>query len=57
MIQVGEWPRELIICLLDLLINDFDEFDEVIFQGVERPNEIIFCIPGIQKAAWMKSWK
>jgi hypothetical protein len=38
------------ICLLDVLKNDFVEVDESIFQGVERPCELIFYILGIQKS-------
>jgi hypothetical protein len=45
----GEWPRELVICLQDILKNDFGKVDEVIFQGVERPYDLIFCILGIGK--------
>jgi hypothetical protein len=35
--------------LLDVFQNDFSEVDEAIFQGVERPCELIFCILGIKK--------
>jgi hypothetical protein len=49
--QVGEWPREIIICLLDDLKNYIVEDDEAMFQGVERPSELIFCILAIQKKA------
>jgi hypothetical protein len=43
MFLVGEWP----ICIQDVLKNDFDVVDEPMFQGVEWPYEIIFCILGI----------
>jgi hypothetical protein len=43
--QVGEWPLELIIGLLNILKNDFGEVDEAMFQGVERPCELII-FPG-----------
>jgi hypothetical protein len=46
---------ELIICLLDVLKNDFGEVDEAMFQGVERPYEHMFCIQGIENTTWMKS--
>jgi hypothetical protein len=36
--------------LLDVLKCDFVEVDEEMFQGVERPCEIICCILGIQKS-------
>jgi hypothetical protein len=47
MFQVGEWVLELIICLLDVFKN---EFNESIFQGVERQCELIFCILVIEKS-------
>jgi hypothetical protein len=50
MFQVGEWPIELIICLLHILKNVFDEVDEAMFQGVERPFELIMCFLGIEKS-------
>jgi hypothetical protein len=34
MFLVGEWPRELVISILDISINDFDDVDEAIFQSV-----------------------
>jgi hypothetical protein len=40
MLEVGEWPRTL-MCLRDVLKNDFGEFDEAMFQGVENPYELI----------------
>jgi hypothetical protein len=45
-LQVSEWPWELIIYLLDVLKN-FGDVDEAMFEGVERPCEIFFCILGI----------
>jgi hypothetical protein len=47
MFLVGEWPWELIICLLDVLKNDFAKFDEAMFPGVERPCEMFSFILGI----------
>jgi hypothetical protein len=44
MFQEGEWHWELMNYLLDFLKCDFGEVDEVIFQGVERPCEQIYCI-------------
>jgi hypothetical protein len=38
------------IFLLDVLINDFAELDEAMFEGVERPYEIIFCILSIEES-------
>jgi hypothetical protein len=32
------------------LKNDFGEVDEAMFQGVERPYELIFCILSIEKS-------
>jgi hypothetical protein len=34
---------------LDVLENDFGEFDEAKYQGVEKPYELIFCILNIEK--------
>jgi hypothetical protein len=42
MFQVGEWPREFIFSLLDVIKCDFGEVYEASFQGFERPCEIIF---------------
>jgi hypothetical protein len=50
MFQLGEWPWEHIICLQDVLKKYFGEVDEVIFQGVERQCELIFCILGMEKS-------
>jgi hypothetical protein len=38
------------MCLLDVLKNDFGEVDEVMFQGVVRPYELIFCSQSIEKS-------
>jgi hypothetical protein len=57
MFYAGEWPRELKICLLDVLKNDFEEVNEAMFQGVDGPCELIFCISGIEKVTFMKSLK
>jgi hypothetical protein len=37
-------------CLLDVLKNGFGEVDEAIYQGVESPYELIFCILCIEKS-------
>jgi hypothetical protein len=34
---------------MEVLKNYFVEVDEVVFQGVERQCEVIFCILGIKK--------
>jgi hypothetical protein len=34
MFLVGEWPKELVISILNISINNFGEVDESIFQGV-----------------------
>jgi hypothetical protein len=52
MFHVGEWPWELIICLLDVLKWDFGESDEAVFRGDQRPCEIIIWILGIKKSDW-----
>jgi hypothetical protein len=53
MFKVGEWPVELIICLLDVLKNDFVEVDEAMFQGVQRPCEHVM-FPGHGKSDLVK---
>jgi hypothetical protein len=50
MFYVAEWSSELIICLLQVLNNDFGGVDEVMFQGVERRWELIFCVLGIENS-------
>jgi hypothetical protein len=35
---------------LDVLENDFHEFDESMFQGVERPGELILCFLAIEES-------
>jgi hypothetical protein len=50
MFYVDDWAREFIICLLDVLKNDLGEVDESLFQGVEKPNELILCFLGIEKS-------
>jgi hypothetical protein len=47
--SVGEMSRDLIICRLEVLKNDFGEVYEAMFQGFERPCELIFCIQVIEK--------
>jgi hypothetical protein len=32
------------------LRNDFGNVDEAMFQGVEKPREIILCIQGFEKS-------
>jgi hypothetical protein len=49
MLQVGEWPLELIIVLLEFLKFDFGEVNEGMFQGVARPCKLIVCILVIEK--------
>jgi hypothetical protein len=44
MFYVGEWPLENIIYFLDVLKNDFDEVDEAMLQGDERPCEVFFLL-------------
>jgi hypothetical protein len=46
---VGECPWELINCLLGILEYDFYEIDDAIYQGVDRPCELIYCILVIEK--------
>jgi hypothetical protein len=48
-LNVGEWHWEHIICLLEVLKNDFRKVDETIFQRIDRPCELIFYILGIEK--------
>jgi hypothetical protein len=50
MFYVDGWALEFIICLLDVLENDFGEVDESLFQSVERHIEIILCFLGIEKS-------
>jgi hypothetical protein len=38
------------ICLLNFLKCDFSEVDEAMFQGVEKPGELILCILGSKKS-------
>jgi hypothetical protein len=35
---------------MDVLKNDFGNVDEAMFQGIERPREIILCIQGFEKS-------
>jgi hypothetical protein len=46
-----------IICPLAVLKNDFDELDRAMFQGVERPCELIFFIPVTEKTTLTKLLK
>jgi hypothetical protein len=50
MFQVGKWPWELIICFLDVLIFEYVEVDEAMFEGDERQCNLIFGIQEIQKS-------
>jgi hypothetical protein len=43
--------------LLDVLNKHFVEFDETMFKVFESPLELIFYIPGIEKATWTKFLK
>jgi hypothetical protein len=54
MFEVGEWPRELIICLLDVLIREFDVV-EAMFQGDERSCKSFLYFQVIEKTTWRKS--
>jgi hypothetical protein len=45
-----ERPWELKISLLDVLKNDFGEVVEAVFQGVERPCELIFFTVCFEKS-------
>jgi hypothetical protein len=47
MFEVGDLENS--IFLLDVLKNDFVEVDEVMFQGIESPCELFFCILVIEK--------
>jgi hypothetical protein len=38
--------------LLDVLKNDFGVVDETMFQGVQRPTELILSFLGIEIAIW-----
>jgi hypothetical protein len=38
------------MCLLDVLKNNFVEVDEALFQGIENPCDLIFCVMGIGKS-------
>jgi hypothetical protein len=48
--HLGKWSCELIIGLLDVLIIQFSDVDEAMFQVVERQCELIFYVLGIQKS-------
>jgi hypothetical protein len=50
MFQVGDWPLNLIICLLHVSKNDFDEVDVAKFLGVERPFENILWFLNVEKS-------
>jgi hypothetical protein len=49
MFYVGEWPREIFICLRKFLKNNFGDADELMFQDVLKPLERIFEILGIDR--------
>jgi hypothetical protein len=40
---------KIIICFLDVLINDFSDVDEAMFQVFNGLFQLGFCIPGIEK--------
>jgi hypothetical protein len=42
---------------MNILKNDFGEFEEAMFQGVESPIRKYFLHPGHRKATLMKSHK
>jgi hypothetical protein len=44
MFQVGEWPWEIIICLLDVVKCNFGEVHESMVQMFEKHWELIFCL-------------
>jgi hypothetical protein len=48
---------ELILCLLDVLRNDFGEVDEAMILAVERPFKFIYYILGIVKTSCTKKLK
>jgi hypothetical protein len=50
MFYVGEWPREIINCLLKVLKSFFGDVDELMFQDVLKPLERIFQILGIENS-------
>jgi hypothetical protein len=54
MFEVGKWPWEHIIWLLDVFKYVFCEVNEAMLQGVERPCELILCILGMEKMTWTK---
>jgi hypothetical protein len=45
---LDECPWDLINCLLQVVKIEFAEFDEVMFQDVERPYELIFYMLSIE---------
>jgi hypothetical protein len=50
MYYVGEWPREIIICLLKVLKSNFGDVDELILKDVLKPSERFFQILGNEKS-------
>jgi hypothetical protein len=48
MIYVDEWAWKNIICLLEVLVDDFVEVDEALLQGVDRPRKLILCFLGME---------
>jgi hypothetical protein len=57
MYYVGEWPREIIICLLNVLKGKFGDTDELMFQDVLKTLELIFKFWALKKAIRPKSRK
>jgi hypothetical protein len=50
MFLVGEWAWELITCFLYVSKDVFCEIEEKMFQGVERPYELILWILRFEKS-------
>jgi hypothetical protein len=57
MFEKVEKPWKLIFRLRAATKYDLCEVDKAIFQGVEKPRELIFYLLGIQKSIWTKSRK
>jgi hypothetical protein len=50
MFQVGQWPWQPIICLLNVLKITFAYIDDAFIHDVERPFDRIFYILCIEKS-------
>jgi hypothetical protein len=55
--QIGKWPCELMICLLEVLKCDFGDVQEALFQGVKKAMRKHFLPFGQKKGTWTKSLK